>query len=382
MQDLDSRNTYAVKIATQWQDSILQWYPKFGRVGLIWRNLAGDNAPYGVYISEIMLQQTQVKRVEIFYPHFMEAFPTLYALASAPLESILKAWEGLGYYKRARMLHQSAQICMDKHNGVLPSDYISLRALHGIGSYTAGAILCFGFHQAISFVDSNISRVLCRVFAITTPQTKELERLAEILLSHTSSFDYNQALLDIGALICTPKSPSCLICPLIMLCRGKDSPSFYPTPKKHTLESLHLHFALCVDNENIALTQSTQSLYYGLYNLPILPKEWIEKYELLGEFKHHYTKYNITAFVYRVERVDLERIWQENSDICMKQVKATNSPKNTIEQSNQAKDSTQKDSISNKSKYENLIFLPLQNLASKPLSALCKKALIVGRIEK
>lgn len=341
--DIDEVQAKAQRIASQWRASVLSWYPKNGRRELIWRNLSGENASYGVYVSEIMLQQTQVKRVsESFYHPFMSLFPTLPILASSSLESVLKAWEGLGYYSRARMLHKSAQICVEKYSGKLPCDYDLLRELPGIGSYTAGAILCFGFGRAVSFVDGNIARVLCRVFALTTPSQKELEQLAKMLLSQDSSFDYNQALLDIGALICTPKSPSCAICPLQAICEGKESPFTYPMRAKKLRENLDLHIALCVDSSAIAFIKSTQMLYRGLYNLPLLNAEYVESCELLGSFKHHYTKYNITAFVYRVSGAEITQYVANNG--------------------------------------ADIVFIPLQELESKPLSNLAKKALNIAGI--
>ncbi|TLD97838.1 A/G-specific adenine glycosylase [Helicobacter jaachi] len=322
-------------IAPQWRTQILQWYDKHGRKHLPWRNLTGQSAAYGVYISEIMLQQTQVKRVlQSFYTPFMQAFPTLQALAQAPLESVLKMWEGLGYYTRARHLHKAAQTCVVKYNGALPCDYALLRELSGIGAYTAGAILCFGFGQSVAFVDGNIKRLLCRIFALQTPKDSELQLLANLLLDTESSFNYNQALLDIGALLCTPKSPACLLCPLQALCGGKHNPTLYPRKQKRILQNLDLHLALCTRAQSIALVKSEQALYHGLYNLPYMIESKRDS-EILGHFKHHYTKYKITAFVYRAREDDIEPA-------------------------------------------QGLCFIPLSQLDSIPLSALCKKALTLA----
>lgn len=331
----------AKHIAPLWRELVLTWYKQYGRSALPWRNLSGENASYGVYVSEMMLQQTQVKRVlHSYYKPFMESLPTLECLAYAPEERVLKLWEGLGYYSRARNMLKSAKICVERFSGALPSSYEELIKLPGIGSYSAGAILCFGFYKNVSFVDGNIRRLLCRVFAQSEPKMVLLEELAALLLDVKNSFDYNQALLDIGATLCTPKSPSCLLCPLIKLCQGRNTPHSYPIPKKSTLEALSLHLALCVYNESIALVRSSQGLYHGLYNLPQLPtkgKNWGIKY---GQYKHHYTKYAITAYVYEVSIESLKE------DIAWEEVE----------------------------------FLPIKSLHSKPLSSLCKKALKMGAI--
>ena len=321
-----------------WHKQILNWYQQYGRNTLPWRNLNGVNAPYGVYVSEIMLQQTQVKRVlESYYTPFMTSFPTLQSLAIADEENVLKHWEGLGYYTRARNMQKTAQICCEKFNNALPQTYAELISLPGIGAYSAGAILCFGFKQSVSFVDGNIRRLLCRIFALQNATMPLLEELSTILLDQKHSFDYNQALLDIGATICTPKSPSCLLCPVHNLCDGYTNPTLYPKPKKSHLHPLELHLALCIDaNGKIAFIQGDKSgLYQGLYNLPNLEKEQVVSYEKCGSFKHHYTKYAITANVYII-----------NQDTFKHLVPQTN-----------------------------LYFFSYQELDSKPLSSLCKKAL-------
>ena len=345
----DSLLQQAAFIVPLWHKQILNWYQQYGRSTLPWRNLKGENAPYGVYVSEIMLQQTQVKRVlESYYAPFLRAFPTLEALALAKSEYVLKMWEGLGYYSRARNMQKCAQICCEKFNAALPRTYAELISLPGIGAYTAGAILCFGFGQSVSFVDGNIRRVLCRIFALESPKEPLLDELAALLLDSTRSFDYNQALLDVGAMICTPKNPACLLCPVRNVCKGQTNPTLYPTPKKSILEPLTLHLVICVDKKGkIAFIYedkkgSKNALYQGLYNLPNLALEDIandEKYyKKCGNFKHHYTKYAITANVYKLDSKNLDTLKQSMP-------------------------------------HTKLYFFSLEELDSKPLSSLCKKAL-------
>lgn len=341
----------AKRIAKQWQIQLLEWYAIQGRISLPWRNLKGENTPYGVYVSEIMLQQTQVKRVaESYFTPFLNAFPTLESLAKANLDSILKQWEGLGYYSRARNMQKAAIICCEKHNATLPNTRQDLLTLPGIGAYTSGAILCFGFRQSVSFVDGNIRRVLCRIFALREPNQKLLDELAFLLLDTKHSFDYNQALLDLGAMICTPKSPSCLICPMQNLCNGKVNPTLYPTPKTSSLISLTLHLLLYKDSQGkIAFVYEKGDkggLYQGLYNLPQLKLEALANrhrfykkgFYKCGSFKHHYTKYAITANVYKLDSKHLEILTQSLP-------------------------------------HTKLYFFSQKELESKPLSSLCKKAL-------
>lgn len=294
---------------SDFHQNLLDWYFQFGRLDLPWRNLPTQsstphpklihtNRAYGVYISEVMLQQTQVSVVkERFYFPFLERFPTLSSLANAPESEVLHSWQGLGYYTRARNLQKSAKECMQRFNGTLPSSTQELKTLSGIGDYTAGAIACFGYGEAVSFVDGNIARILSRLFALSSPTPNTLKEKAQEILNLNNPFDHNQALLDLGATLCTPKNPSCLLCPLQEFCLGKCNPSIYPTPKRSTLTPLELHLGFFKKDGKISLLKSTQKLYHGLYN-PITLEQVDEDDELLGIFSHHYTRYKIKAYVY------------------------------------------------------------------------------------
>mgnify|MGYP002518853848 CR=1 FL=1 len=296
--------------------AILKWYDAHGRKNLPWRTfdtplcderLQGINAAYGVYISEIMLQQTQVNRVlEHFYFPFLKKFPNLTSLSNADESELLKAWQGLGYYSRARNLKLCASECVAKFDGVLPSEVSELRKLKGIGTYTAGAIACFGYKKAVSFIDGNIKRVFSRLFALSSPTQRELEAKASKLLYKQNAFDYNQALIDLGALVCTPKGAKCGICPLYEFCAGKFAPQKYPQNKKVEYEKLNLSLLVACFKGKIAIQKSTQKLYKGLYNLPQIDDELAKKCKIgakkackfIGEFKHAYTKYRLNVRVY------------------------------------------------------------------------------------
>ncbi len=202
-----------------------RWYDAKGRRNLPWRN---TNDAYAIYISEIMLQQTQVKTVlERFYFPFMERFPTLASLAKAKPEDVLKMWQGLGYYSRAVNLHKAAMACRDE----LPDSVEALVALPGIGRNTAHAVAAFAYRQPVAVMEANVKRVVSRIFAIKTPTEAELWEKAEALLNREAPFDYNQAMMDIGAMVCKKTAPLCGQCPANAICRGKASPQSYPSAK-------------------------------------------------------------------------------------------------------------------------------------------------------
>ncbi len=200
---------------------ILDWYAGHQR-DLPWRR---TKDPYSIWVSEIMLQQTRVDTVIPFYHRFMERFPVVQALAEASREDVLKAWENLGYYSRARHLHCASQRILNEFGGYMPKTRRELLSLPGIGPYTAAAILSFAFDQNIAAVDANVVRILCRIFAIQepsqeTPIKKRISFLADALVPRRNSSPYNQGLMDLGAGICTPRRPGCKSCPLNDLCEA------------------------------------------------------------------------------------------------------------------------------------------------------------------
>ncbi|MGL4735777.1 MAG: A/G-specific adenine glycosylase, partial [Enterovibrio sp.] len=192
-------------MAARFQQEILEWYQQFGRKDLPWQQ---GRTPYRVWLSEIMLQQTQVATVIPYFLRFTERFPTLQSLAAAPLDEVLHLWTGLGYYARARNLHKAAQQICQQQGGVMPADLQQLQALSGIGRSTAGAILSFAFGQTAPILDGNVKRTYARHFAVAGwPGKKSVEnqlwQLAELLTPAQNAGAYNQALMDIGSLICT-----------------------------------------------------------------------------------------------------------------------------------------------------------------------------------
>ncbi|MGD9028916.1 MAG: A/G-specific adenine glycosylase [Anaerolineae bacterium] len=200
---------------------LLAWFAANAR-DLPWRH---GRTPYRIWVSEVMLQQTQVNTVMPYYRRFMDRFPTIEALSAASLEHVLKVWEGMGYYARARHLHQAARHLVSSKEGRLPQSFDELRELPGVGAYTAGAIASLAFGQRVAAVDGNAQRVLCRVFAIREDVTRSatkhrLERVATALLPIEEPGDFNEALIELGATVCTPREPSCDCCPLSSLCQA------------------------------------------------------------------------------------------------------------------------------------------------------------------
>lgn len=202
---------------------VLAWYAKNKR-DLPWRRDAHD--PYHVWISEILLQQTQVATVIPYYERFLARFPNVQALANAKLDDVLKVWEGAGYYARARNLHRAAQEIVKRFGGKLPSTVDELMTLPGIGRYTAGAIASIAFQQDAPVLDGNVARVLCRYFNIRrdpkqSATQKQLWQIAKALLPRGRAGDFNQGLMELGATICTPRTPRCDVCPLHRTCEAR-----------------------------------------------------------------------------------------------------------------------------------------------------------------
>jgi len=218
--------------------ALLAWYDRHRRV-LPWRALAGTRAdPYAVWLSEIMLQQTTVKAVGPYFAKFLDRWPDVAALAAAELDDVLRAWAGLGYYARARNLHACARAIVERHGGRFPDDEAALLTLPGIGAYTAAAIAAIAFDRRAVAIDGNIERVVARLFAVETPLPagKAAIRLhAAGLVPDERPGDFTQAMMDLGATICTPKNPACVLCPWDASCvaRRRGDAETFPrkTPK-------------------------------------------------------------------------------------------------------------------------------------------------------
>lgn len=234
---------------------LLRWYDQ-ARRNLPWRLQPGSNSvldPYHVLLSETMLQQTQVTTVIPYFHRFLERFPTLTALASAHQQDVLRLWQGLGYYSRARNLHAAAQKVVRDFDGRLPETVEQLLQLPGIGRYTAGAIASIAFNQRAPILDGNVQRVLCRLDQVTAdPRERETQKIlwqrAEELLPKQRVGDFNSALMELGAMLCTPRSPQCLLCPVREHCQAHAAgmQEQIPAPKKSRPIPLNRRRTYCI----------------------------------------------------------------------------------------------------------------------------------------
>ncbi|MDF9391355.1 MULTISPECIES: A/G-specific adenine glycosylase [Methylococcus] len=223
-------------LLSAFQQAVLDWFDLHGRHDLPWQR---PRTPYRVWISEVMLQQTQVATAIGYFERFMQRFPRLAVLAAADVEEVLALWSGLGYYGRARNLHRTARIVAEHHAGELPADLAGLTVLPGIGRSTAGAILSLGFDRRAAILDGNVRRVLARHHGVggwpgTAKVEKELWRLSEELTPSTRCADYNQAMMDLGATVCTRRAPDCTACPLAGACiaRREGRQTELPVPRR------------------------------------------------------------------------------------------------------------------------------------------------------
>jgi A/G-specific adenine glycosylase len=209
---------------------LLDHYDRHRRA-LPWR---GETDPYRIWVSEVILQQTRVETAIPYYRRWLKRFPTLEALAEADREEVMAAWSGLGYYRRARNLHDAARVVREKRGGELPAERDELSALPGIGSYTAGAVASIAFGRREPAVDGNARRVLSRLFDLERPSVARLERLARALVPTDRPGDFNQALMELGATVCRPRGPRCAACPLAGLClaRRRGTVERRPTPRR------------------------------------------------------------------------------------------------------------------------------------------------------
>jgi len=300
----------------------LAWYDENAR-SLPWR--AGSD-PYRVWVSESMLQQTRVETVIPYFERWMQLFPTLHNLAAASEQDVLKAWEGLGYYSRARNLLRAAKMVVQDYDGKIPDSARILRTLPGVGRYTAAAIASIAFHQNEAALDGNIRRILARVFNVTLPISssegeKHLWQLAQESLPSQRAGDYNQALMDIGALICTPKSPDCPTCPLREICIARmlgvqEERPIRPAPVvvPHAVVT-----AAVIHREDLILIarRPTNGLLGGMWEYPggkvepgeslaqALEREITEELGVtvavgpeIGVFKHAYTHLKVTLHAF------------------------------------------------------------------------------------
>ncbi len=295
---------------------LLAWYAVSQR-DLPWRQ---SQDPYAVWVSEIMLQQTRVAVVVERYQAFMARFPTLVALALAPEQEVLALWSGLGYYRRARMLHKAAQFVANQHQGNLPATAAELRLLPGIGAYTSAAIASIAFGERVAVVDGNVERVLCRLEgweaagkAGGAVLARKIQGLADELVDPERPGDFNQALMELGATVCLPRSPQCLVCPIEADCRTKGEHKVASRPKMLSREVAH---ALTVRtghlpgqaHREVLLDQRPPegTVMPGLWELPTLKEPQVPEEDLRMTVRHAIMQVNYYVRIRTVFEDDVE----------------------------------------------------------------------------
>ncbi len=314
----------STSISKRFSNDLIAWYHQHGRFNLPWQK---NKTPYRIWISEIMLQQTQVRTVIPYYQRFMKSFPTLKKLALADEDSVLTHWSGLGYYARCRNLHKAAQLIHNHHAGRLPRSLDSLQALPGIGKSTAGAILSFAYNLPEVICDGNVKRVLARVFAIDqAKQTREAVDLfwaiATQLTPKSDTALYNQAIMDVGATCCTRTKPNCIACPFEKYCQAHlqaRETDFPVTLKKKVNPVKHIHMLIFENAHGAILLEKRPSsgIWGGLWSFPeceldIDIKRWcrqtfgfnVTSFKSARAFSHKFSHYtlNITPLNLKIRR--------------------------------------------------------------------------------
>ncbi len=316
--------------AKRFASAVLEWFGQYGRHGLPWQK----QDAYRIWLSEIMLQQTQVSTVIPYYADFLARFPSIESLAKASIDDVLQRWQGLGYYARARNLHRSAQLICEQHGGQFPQQFDQVLALPGIGRSTAGAILSFAYGQNWPILDGNVKRVLARCFQVPgwyakADTMKQLWRLTEAVTPDENTADFNQAMMDIGATVCFKSNPKCEACPLQPMCASfqQQSQADYPQkkpkrnkPLKQTLMLLHRH-----QDQVMLWRRPPSGIWGGLWSLPEVEndeaiEDWQQNFLGTGRspnkiqrdaMRHQFTHFNLDI---SLATIDLDSMPQAIAD--------------------------------------------------------------------
>jgi len=259
----------------QFSKKLLAWFSKHHRP-MPWK---GIKNPYFIWLSEIILQQTRVEQGLPYYEHFIKEYPTVFELANASEDAIMKSWEGLGYYSRARNLHAAAKYIATEKKGVFPDSYEEIRKLKGVGPYTAAAIASFAFDLPHAVVDGNVYRVLSRIFGIDTPidstiGKKQFSQLADELIVKRAAADYNQAIMDFGATQCLPRKPKCSTCPFVKNCSAKQEDRILKLPvksKKLIKRDRYFNYLVIHSGKQVLLNKRMEKdIWANLYDFPMV----------------------------------------------------------------------------------------------------------------
>lgn len=303
------------------KNKLTNWYSDNKR-SLPWRNTKN---PYYIWLSEIILQQTQVKQGLPYYEAFIKQYPTVFDLANASEEEVLKLWQGLGYYSRARNLHTTAKHVAFELDGRFPNNYKDLLKLKGVGDYTASAVASIAFNEVAAVVDGNVYRVLSRYYGIKTPINstdgiKEFKKLASNLIDKEQPATFNQSIMEFGATQCKPKNPNCTICPLNESCMAlqKNMIEFLPVKLKKTkVKTRFFNFLVCIDNNKNTLLEkrTSKGIWQNLYQFPLIESNKSlssEEFHLLNikdsvleNLNFDYSLYNIEDKVHKLSHQHL-----------------------------------------------------------------------------
>jgi A/G-specific adenine glycosylase len=258
--------------------TLINWYLQKKR-NLPWRN---SSNPYEIWVSEIILQQTRVAQGTSYYHHFLERFPTVESLATADIEDVLKVWQGLGYYSRARNMHAGAKYVLQQHKGDFPPNYQDLLKIKGVGEYTAAAIGSFVFNIPVAVVDGNVNRVIARILGIHDPVnssagSKKIKDIADKILDASNPGIHNQAIMEFGALQCTVKNPDCAYCPLQSDCYAFIHNEVSVLPQKikpQKVRDRYFNYLIIKSNDNIYLRKRAgKDIWHGLYEFPLIESD-------------------------------------------------------------------------------------------------------------
>lgn len=317
-------------------NSLLQWYLQNKR-DLPWRKTTD---PYPIWLSEIMLQQTRVAQGLPYYLRFLEAFPTIVDMAKADEEQLLKLWQGLGYYSRARNMHKTAQVVAVELGGKFPGNYADLLKLKGIGDYTAAAIASFAFNEKTPVVDGNVFRVLARYFDIETDISqaaakKEFAALAKTLMPDDNPALFNQAIMEFGALQCVPKKPDCRVCIFNSSCAALQKGKVGRLPvktKKTKVTNRYFHYLIFEDPDNQTLLgkREGKGIWQNLYEFPLMETSVDEDAEkIIERIKCDYETYGITA-VFAYDKPIAHKLTHQNLTISFYKVSVSKKLENGI----------------------------------------------------
>jgi A/G-specific adenine glycosylase len=320
--------------------TIISWY-QLNKRDLPWRNTSD---PYLIWLSEIILQQTRVDQGMAYYLKFASKFPTIKHLAKADNEKVMKLWQGLGYYSRARNLHASAKMVATDHKGKFPEEYSEIRKLKGVGEYTSAAIASFAFNKPYAVVDGNVYRVLSRIFGIEIPVDstqgkKDFQELATELLDKRNPGIHNQAIMEFGALQCKPVNPDCSVCPLMNSCYAFAKKKIAELPvkeKKTKVRNRYFNYIILTNNGTTIINKRTaKDIWTGLYDFPIIETkmELTESKILSSEEwkrifgKHKYSVRSVSANYKHVlsHQHIFARFWEVECNVELKKINSVSS---------------------------------------------------------